>query len=212
MIRWNKRCVDILVSMGILVLCLPLCIFLALLIKMTSRGPFLYCSVRIGQQGRLFRCWKFRSMYVDAEERLQQLLAANPEYMREWNTYFKLKNDPRLTWMGKFLRRTSLDELPQLWNVLRGDLSLVGPRPFLPQELSVVRSVLEKEPLAQIPPFLLDVRPGLTGLWQISGRNHLSFEKRIQLDLEYIHSWSFMGDIAIMGKTIPVLLFGKGAF
>lgn len=212
MIRWNKRCVDIIISVGILACSIPLCILLAILIKMTSRGPFLYCSVRVGQEGRLFKCWKFRSMYVDAEMRLQQLLASNSDYRREWEAYFKLKNDPRLTWIGKFLRRTSLDELPQLWNVLRGDLSLVGPRPFLPQELSVVRSVLEKEPLAKMKPFLLDVRPGLTGLWQISGRNHLTFEKRIQLDLEYIHSWSFMGDIVIMLKTIPVLLFGKGAF
>ncbi len=206
---FNKRLLDIGVSSAILIIGMPFFIVLATLIKLTSPGPIFYSSLRIGQEGRLFRCWKFRSMFKDAEERLQPLLQKHPEYQAEWSTYFKLKNDPRLTYIGKLLRQTSIDELPQLWNVLWGHLSLVGPRPFLPNELSEVKRVLVEEAPAHL---LFSVRPGLTGLWQVSGRNYLTFSDRIRLDLEYIHQRTFLFDLKIIGKTIPMLLWPKGAF
>lgn len=146
-------------------------------------------------------------MFCDAEHRLTQLLAENPHYRKEWKKYFKLKDDPRLTRIGKFLRKTSLDEFPQFWNVLLGDLSLVGPRPFLPNELDAIRQVIGKDTQA-----LFSVKPGLTGIWQISGRSYLTFEQRVLLDLNYLHLRSFLFDLIIIGKTIPMLIHPKGAF
>lgn len=148
-------------------------------------------------------------MFEDADQRLHQLLQQNPTYIQEWNTYFKLKNDSRVTWVGKFLRRTSLDELPQFWNVLIGDLSLVGPRPFLPSELSEVRRWLVTDANAQL---LFCIRPGITGLWQTSGRSELPFASRVHLDLEYVRRRSFLFDLKLIGKTIPMLIWPKGAF
>ena len=203
----TKRGLDIFFSLIVLICGIPLFILLAAMVKITSQGSVFYCSKRIGQGGKLFTCWKFRSMFCDAEHRLTQLLAENPHYQKSWKKYFKLKDDPRLTRVGRFLRKTSLDEFPQFWNVLLGDLSLVGPRPFLPNELDAIRQVIGKDTQS-----LFSVKPGLTGIWQISGRNYLTFEQRILLDLNYLHLRSFLFDLIIIGKTIPMLIHPKGAF
>ncbi len=203
----SKRTLDILFSLIVLTLGLPLFLVLAVFIKMTSPGPVFYCSMRIGRDGTHFKCWKFRSMFCDAEHRLTQLLAENPHYRKEWKKYFKLKEDPRLTKIGKFLRKTSLDEFPQFWNVLLGDLSLVGPRPFIPNEIDEIKRIIGKETHA-----LFSVKPGLTGIWQTSGRSQLTFHQRVLLDLNYIHQRSFLFDLIIIGKTIPMLIHSKGAF
>lgn len=208
----GKRIFDVLFSGVVLLLGIPLCILLALLIKLTSQGPVFYRSQRIGKGGRPFQCWKFRSMFLHADQQLENLLSHNPEYKQEWKQYCKLKNDPRLTPIGKVLRRTSLDEFPQFFNVLIGDLSLVGPRPFLVTELEQIKSILENQSPSVDPNVLFSVRPGLTGLWQVSGRNHLTFKQRIELDLRYLDEQSFLHDLFIIGKTIPVLIFSKGAF
>ena len=202
-----KRSFDILFSSLILFCGLPLFLLVALLIKSTSSGPIFYCSLRVGQEGKLFRFWKFRSMYKDAGEQLEALLKRDRTIQREWHLYFKLKNDPRITPLGKFLRKTSLDEFPQFWNVLKGDLSLVGPRPYLPSELDRVKRIAGSE--AQK---MLAIRPGLTGVWQTSGRSFLTFEQRIRLDLDYISRRSFLLDLQLILKTVPLLLFSKGAF
>lgn len=203
----SKRAFDILFSLVVLACGLPIFVVLAIIIKATSPGPVFYTSKRIGKDGKLFTCWKFRSMFCDAEHRLTQLLAENPHYRREWKKYFKLKEDPRLTKIGKFLRKTSLDEFPQFWNVLVGDLSLVGPRPFLPNEMNAIKQVIGKQTQA-----LFSVKPGITGIWQTSGRSFLTFEQRILLDLNYLNLRSFLFDLTIIGKTIPMLVHPKGAF
>lgn len=203
----SKRMLDICFSLFVLVCGLPLFVILIISIKATSPGPIFYFSKRIGREGKLFTCWKFRSMFCDAEHRLTQILAENPHYRREWKKYFKLKDDPRLTRIGKFLRKTSLDEFPQFWNVLLGDLSLVGPRPFLPKEIHAIRQVIGKD-----TQLLFSVKPGLTGIWQTSGRNYLTFEQRVLLDMNYLHQRSFLFDLRIIGKTIPMLIQPKGAF
>jgi exopolysaccharide production protein ExoY len=134
-------------------------------------------------------------------------LKSDPKLQKEWNIYFKLKNDPRVTPFGKFLRKTSLDEFPQFWNVLKGELSVVGPRPYLPNELPTIKKIAGPNVRK-----MLSVRPGLTGIWQTSGRSYLTFEQRVQLDLDYIGSRSFLFDLQLIAKTIPVLIFPKGAF
>lgn len=204
---WNKRAFDILFSIFALIVGLPLFLIIALLVKISSPGPIFYCSLRIGRSGSLFKFWKFRSMYRDADEKLENLLSSNKHLRKEWSKYYKLKNDPRLTRIGKFLRKTSLDEIPQFWNVLVGDLSVVGPRPYLPREEETIRKIIGN----QIQE-MLSVRPGLTGIWQTSGRSFLSFERRVQLDLLYVKERSFFYDLRLILKTIPMLVFPKGAF
>lgn len=203
----SKRLFDILFSACVLIAASPFLFTIALLVKVSSPGPVFYCSLRLGKEKRLFRFWKFRSMYRDADERLEDLLSGNLRLKEEWNTYFKLKNDPRLTRIGRFLRRTSLDEFPQFWNVLIGDLSVVGPRPYLPREGEKIDEILQEKTTR-----LFSLRPGLTGLWQTSGRNFLTFEQRVKLDLKYVEEHSFFTDLRFIGKTIPMLLFPKGAF
>ncbi len=205
--KWVKRLFDIVFSTAMLTLGAPLFFIVALLIKSTSPGPIFYCSRRLGRFGKQFKFWKFRSMHVDAEQKLKTLLAQNPSLREEWALYFKLKEDPRCTRLGKFLRKTSLDEIPQFWNILKGDLSLVGPRPYLPNELSKIQSIIGEE-----WKLLFSVRPGLTGLWQTSGRSFLTFEDRVRLDLEYIDKRSFLYDLKLIAKTIPVIFFPNGAF
>jgi len=202
-----KRCFDIALSGLALLFGLPLFLAIALIVKCTSTGPIFYSSLRLGRQGRLFKFWKFRSMYQDADHKLGQLLNSDPALKREWSLYFKLKQDPRVTPIGKFLRKTSLDELPQFWNVLIGELSIVGPRPYLPNE----RKDIEKIVGAAIE-HMLSVRPGLTGIWQTSGRSFLTFEQRVKLDLQYVSARSFLFDLRLIAKTIPMILFPKGAF
>ncbi len=199
-----KRTFDIIFSLTGLIILSPLFLFVAILIKLTSKGPIIYSQERIGRGGLVFKCHKYRTMRCDAEMQLNQLLECNPELLKEWKNNRKLKKDPRVTKIGVYLRKTSLDELPQLWNVLKGDLSLVGPRPVLKEELiSHYKSKAEK---------ILSVRPGITGLWQISGRNHLKYEKRIFLDEKYVEEQSLLLDLRILIKTIPVVFQGNGAY
>ncbi len=202
-----KRAFDIVFSLSVLILGAPLFLCIALLVKLTSAGPIFYCSLRIGRQGQLFKFWKFRSMHRDADERLTELLQSSLQLRQEWNTYFKLKQDPRLTGIGKFIRKTSLDEIPQFWNVLVGNLSVVGPRPYLPKEQETISTVIGEEIET-----LLSIRPGLTGLWQTSGRNFLTFKQRVALDLQYVKERSFLYDIRLILKTVPALFFPNGAF
>lgn len=193
-----KRIVDFTVAVVVLVLSVPVLLGVALSIRLTSRGSILFRQVRCGLNGRRFVLYKFRTMVEDAEARLEEVAHLN--HMN--GPVFKARNDPRVTAIGRFLRRFSLDELPQLWNVIRGDMSLVGPRPPIPEEV------------AQYTPWQrrrLAMKPGLTGLWQISGRNELDFDRWMELDLEYIDTWSPWLDFKILLKTIPAVLSGRGA-
>jgi Undecaprenyl-phosphate galactose phosphotransferase WbaP len=200
--RLLKRMFDLLVAMLLLLLgALPFA-YLAWRIRRDG-GPAIFAHQRVGQSGRMFPCYKFRTMHVDAEQQLRKLLATDPAMQEEWEREFKLRNDPRITRIGRFLRRTSLDELPQLLNVIRGEMSLVGPRPIIPAEL---------ERYGDDADYFLMVRPGMTGLWQVSGRNDLSYETRVYLDTWYVKNWSLWYDIAILFKTIPVVLRRNGAY
>ncbi len=202
--RAVKRIFDVLFSLSILVLFIPIFVAIAIAIRFSSKGPIVYSHQRIGRGGKKFGCYKFRTMYPDAEVKLKSILESNPELKREWEKSYKLKNDPRVTPIGSFLRKTSLDEFPQFWNVLKGDLSVVGPRPVIRDE--IVKYYGEKA--AKV----LSVRPGLTGLWQVSGRSNISYDSRILLDEEYINKQSLSLDIKLVLKTIPAMLSSKGAY
>ena len=195
-----KRLIDVTGSLVGMVLLSPLLLGIALAVKLTSPGPVIFSQVRVGRYGRHFRFYKFRSMYIDAEARKAELLSQNES---KDGVIFKMKDDPRITRVGKFLRRTSLDELPQLWNVFIGDMSLVGPRPPVPSE--VAQYTLEDRKR-------LDVIPGITCLWQIKGRSEIPFHEQVRLDKEYILAPSVWKDIAILFKTIPAIIGGKGAY
>ena len=195
-----KRAIDVLGSLVGMVLLSPVFLGIALAVKLTSPGPVIFAQVRVGRYGRHFRFYKFRSMYVDAEERKKELLAKNES---KDGVIFKMKDDPRITKVGKFLRRTSLDELPQLWNVFIGDMSLVGPRPPVPKEVQEYTLEDRKR---------LDVIPGITCLWQIKGRSEIPFHEQVRLDKEYILAPSVWNDIKILLKTIPAIIGGKGAY
>lgn len=199
-----KRVFDAIFSLCAILFFLPLGIIIVALIKLSSSGPAFYSSKRVGKEGRDIYCWKFRTMCTDAPQKLQQILEENPKLRQEWETYFKLKDDPRVNAIGKFLRKTSLDELPQFWNVLKGDLSVVGPRPVTEEEI--------KKYFGDKASKILSVRPGLTGIWQTSGRNLLTFEERIKLEESYVDHQSLSLDLRIIFKTIPMLFFAKGAF
>jgi exopolysaccharide biosynthesis polyprenyl glycosylphosphotransferase len=196
----SKRALDIaLTGLGLLVLS-PFFGLLAILIKMDSPGPVLFTQTRIGRNGEPFRCWKFRSMFADAEQRKNELLALNE---MAGGTTFKMKRDPRITRVGRLIRRASIDELPQLWNVLVGDMSLVGPRPPLPQEVAEY-TAHERRRLA--------VKPGITCIWQVSGRSDIPFHEQVLLDIEYIEKRSFWLDLALLLRTIPAVLLARGAY
>ncbi|MBN1946772.1 MAG: sugar transferase [Bradymonadales bacterium] len=202
--RWYlKRPADILFALGILLLLFPFLLLIALLIKLDSQGPVLYPCSRVGRGGRTFRFYKFRSMHENTSGQLKAIMESSPHISGEYLAYHKIRRDPRVTRMGHFLRRFSLDELPQVINVLKGDMSLIGPRPYLIEELP------ELEEKARI---ILSIRPGLTGLWQVSGRNRLSFERRIELDSYYALHWSLKLDITILARTLPVVIKGEGAY
>lgn len=194
-----KRSLDIIVSATLLVLLAPLFLLLACLIK-ADGGPVFYSQMRIGQGGRMFRFWKFRSMVVNADQLRAELQCQN---QMQGGVLFKMKRDPRITTIGRLLRRTSLDELPQLWNVLRGDMSLVGPRPALPQEVLNYDSRACRR---------LEVPQGITCLWQIQGRNLIPFAGQVALDLDYAQKQRFVQDIKILASTIPAVVTGKGAY
>lgn len=195
-----KRAFDIVFSLLALLVLSPLFLLVAILIKLEDRGPVFLAQTRVGLHGREFKMFKFRSMIVNAEAKLQDLLAQN---QHAGGVTFKIKDDPRITRVGKWLRKFSIDEFPQFWNVLRGDMSIVGPRPCLPRE--VEHYTLEQRRR-------LEVTPGLTCLWQIGGRAEIDFSGQVQLDVRYIESQTFWGDLIILAKTVPAVLLSKGAY
>jgi exopolysaccharide production protein ExoY len=200
--RALKRTLDLVVAVAALTVCLPGIALLALLVKLNSRGPVLFGQTRVGRGGATTMVWKFRTMRVDAEDHLK----IDPEL---WSRYvqngFKLRpeHDPRLTRVGRWMRRFSLDELPQLWNVLKGEMSLVGPRPVLADELEVLYGEHSSD--------YLSVKPGLTGLWQVNGRSEVTGPARRALDVAYIREWGVMLELSILARTIPAVLSGRGA-
>lgn len=198
-----KRGFDILAASTGLVLLSPLFVLLALLVKLSDGGSVFYGHRRIGRGGRVFRCLKFRTMVPNGDEVLAAHFAANPESRAEWQATRKLKNDPRVTRVGQVLRKLSLDELPQIINILQGDMSIVGPRPVVKDELDIYGSCAV---------FYLKSRPGLTGLWQISGRNDVSYDSRVALDRHYVENWSFSADLLIIVKTIPAVCSSRGSY
>lgn len=204
--RYNrvlKRIFDIVVSLCGLVFVVPIGLLLGLLIYLDSPGPILFAHKRIGQGGQCFSCYKFRSMVPNAQQILSEYLAQHPEAREEWNRDFKLKDDPRITRMGKFLRKTSLDELPQLVNVLKGEMSLVGPRPIVEAEIAKYGDYIHD--------FYL-VPPGITGMWQVNGRSDTTYEQRVEMDSWYVRNWSVWIDMVYLLKTFKVVLERKGAY
>lgn len=194
-----KRVTDVIGSAVALVLLLPIFAIVALLIKLEDGGPVFFAQKRVGKWGKEFRMLKFRSMCVDAERRLQAILAKN---QHSTGVTFKLKDDPRITRVGRYLRKFSVDELPQFYNVLKGDMSLVGPRPPVPREVALYTAADRRR---------LEVTPGLTCFWQIGGRANIDFPQQVQLDVQYIESQSFWVDLKILIKTVPAVLLGRGA-
>jgi Undecaprenyl-phosphate galactose phosphotransferase WbaP len=201
--RLVKRAVDIVVTAAIGILAAPLMAILCLLIKLDSPGAIFYVHRRIGRGHRTFNVCKFRSMMVNGDAILQQHLRDNPAAAEEWRRTQKLQNDPRITRLGRFLRITSLDELPQLWNILRGDMSLVGPRPVVEAEMHKYGSMFSH---------YAKVAPGLTGLWQVSGRNNTTYEERIELDTYYVRNWSLCLDLYLLARTVFVVMRREGAY
>ena len=203
--RILKRFGDIVFSLAVLGLGMPVFFLIALIVRLSSPGPVFYVQCRVGRGYQRFGCIKFRTMRSDADAVLARVLRDSPSLREEYERDFKLKSDPRITLIGRFLRRSSLDELPQFLNVLRGEMSVVGPRPIVDEELMRYGPYMDE---------VLAVRPGLTGLWQVSGRNNLSYKKRVKLDLIYARSRSLLLDLAIMLRTFGVLLFpmDRGAY
>lgn len=204
---WNmlaKRAFDLVVGGFVLIAVLPLLAAIALAVKLDSPGPVIFAHRRIGRGGNEFKCYKFRTMHLNNEEVLGKYLERNPEAKREWKKYAKLRdNDPRVTHIGRVLRKFSLDELPQIFNVLKGEMSLVGPRPYLPREYLDLDNHAES---------ILLARPGITGLWQVSGRNEIDFEGRLQLESWYVRNWSLWLDITLLIRTVGVVLARRGAY
>ena len=198
-----KRTLDVVASASALLFLAPLLLIISALV-MLDGGPAVFGHKRVGRDGRPFRCLKFRSMVTDAGEALAKLLREDPEAARLWAETRKLPRDPRITRIGRFLRATSLDELPQLVNVLRGEMSLVGPRPVVQDELDEHYGVAAAS--------YLSVRPGITGLWQISGRSDTTYAERVALDCRYVREFTFWGDLRILFRTVPAVLFGRGAY
>lgn len=196
-----KRGMDLIVASVLLVFCTPFVVIIALLVRLDG-GPALFRHRRIGRGGRTFVCYKFRTMTMDAEAHLASILAESPRARTEWLANHKLVDDPRVTPIGRWLRRTSLDELPQLVNVLKGDMSMVGPRPVVRDELARYG--------VEIPQYLR-ARPGLTGLWQISGRSDLSYKDRVRLDGWYLRNMTLVGDLKILVRTCWIVIHGRGA-
>jgi undecaprenyl-phosphate galactose phosphotransferase len=199
--RVAKRAFDIAAASFLIIALSPLLLAIAIMIR-RGGGPALYRHKRVGFEGQTFGCIKFRSMDVNGDRILAELLAKDPEAAAEWAATQKLRNDPRITPIGRFLRNTSLDELPQLLNVLHGEMSLVGPRPVVQSELSFYGENAD---------YYMQARPGMTGLWQVSGRSDTTYEQRVRLDVWYVRNWTLWHDLAILMKTIPVVLFRRGA-
>ena len=200
--RFQKRVMDGMLAFAAFVALLPAFALIPLLIKLTSRGPVFYRQARLGRRGKPFMVWKFRSMYADADKRLERLLADNPAAAEEWASNFKLKNDPRVTPLGRLLRRTSLDELPQLFNVFLGQMALIGPRPIVADEVKHYGTSYET---------FSSVSPGITGLWQVSGRSDTGYDRRVALDTYYVLNWSPWLDIWILMRTVLAVVLMRGA-
>jgi Undecaprenyl-phosphate galactose phosphotransferase WbaP len=198
-----KRVMDILISIIIGLFTLPLMLSTALLIKLDSPGPVFYKQTRLGKDGCKIIIYKFRTMRMDADKVLDEYLANNPKAQREWNETQKLREDPRITRVGKWVREFSVDEIPQLFNILKGNMSIVGPRPIMLDQRSLYGEAID---------VYMSVRPGLTGFWQVSGRNHTSFSQRAIYDVYYVRNWSFLLDISIILRTIWVVLSRDGAY
>jgi undecaprenyl-phosphate galactose phosphotransferase len=198
-----KRLFDLASVIVILALFGWLMVIIALLIRVNGRGV-IFGHERVGRGGRTFQCYKFRSMVPDSQRVLQELLERDPEARAEWERDFKLKDDPRITRIGKFIRKTSLDELPQLWNVVKGEMSIVGPRPVIQEEFDLYYGHAREH--------YLSVPPGLTGLWQVSGRNDLGYEQRVELDKRYVESWNVFSDFMIVMRTVKVMVVRRGAY
>ena len=203
--KFIKNLFDIIFSLFILVAFFPLFIIIALLVKLSSRGPIFFLQERIGKNNVPFKCIKFRTMYPESKDILQNLLNKDEKIKKEFEETHKIKNDPRITTIGKFLRKTSLDELPQFFNVLRNEMSIVGPRPIVKAEKKKYGKNLNK---------VLSIKPGITGLWQVSGRNNLTYKKRVKLDINYVKNYNLLMDIRILIRTFGVILFplDRGAY
>ncbi len=202
--KFFKNLFDIILALVLTPFLIPLIFLLGFIIKIDSKGPVFFRHERVGKDGKKIKVFKFRTMYRDAQERLKKILEEDKEARKEWETYFKLKNDPRVTKVGRFLRKTSLDELPQIFNVLKGEMSFVGPRPVVEDEI--------KKYYKDYAKFYYMVKPGITGLWQISGRNDVDYDNRVKLDTWYVLNWSLWLDIMILFKTVSVVLNKKGAY
>jgi Undecaprenyl-phosphate galactose phosphotransferase WbaP len=198
-----KRIMDIGISLILGLVFLPILLFVALMIRLDSPGPIFYTQERLGKGGRKIKIYKFRSMHVNADRVLNEYLANNPEAREEWMQNQKLRNDPRITHTGKWIRGFSLDEVPQLFNILKGDMSLVGPRPIMLEQKTLYGNGID---------LYRSVRPGLTGFWQVSGRNHTTFHQRTLFDSYYVRNWSLWFDINILWRTVWVVLSRTGAY
>ncbi len=201
----HKSIVDIILSLIILSMVFPLFFIIPILIKLTDKGPIFYKQKRIGYKGKPFFIIKFRTMYPDAEKRLKEILEKDPKAREQWEKTWKLRNDPRITPIGKLLRKTSLDELPQFFNVLKGEMSVVGPRPVVEEELKKFYKDKAK--------YYISVKPGITGYWQVEGRSDIKdYEKRVEMDVWYVKNMSLWLDLKIIFKTLWVMLTRKGAY
>jgi Undecaprenyl-phosphate galactose phosphotransferase WbaP len=198
-----KRVLDILVASAGIVVLWPLMLMVALAIRYTDPGPAIFGHERIGLNGRRFKCLKFRSMIINSEAALRDLLERDTAAAAEWAQSQKLKNDPRVTKLGRLLRETSLDELPQLWNVLKGDMSIVGPRPIVSAEVRRYGSDFNA---------YASTKPGITGLWQVTGRSDCTYDERVSLDVAYVQNWSIVRDVWIIARTIVVVFARKGSY
>jgi Undecaprenyl-phosphate galactose phosphotransferase WbaP len=200
--RRAKRVLDLMLTVAGGIMVCPLLMVICIWIKLDSPGPAFYGHRRLGVGGKHFRCWKFRTMHTDAERLLDKFLRSDPELRAEWECNFKLRNDPRVTRIGRFLRKTSLDELPQLWNVLRGEMSLVGPRPIVDAEIPKYGTVYD---------MYRRIMPGISGFWQVSGRSDTNYVERVKLDAYYVNNWSVWLDIVILARTVWIVVRGRGA-
>jgi exopolysaccharide production protein ExoY len=199
----SKRSFDILVAFAALIVLSPIFVLIMALVKYSDGGSVFYGHRRIGYNGSMFRCLKFRTMSENSDTLLQQYFEQNPAAYEEWRTTRKLQDDPRVTVVGTVLRKLSLDELPQLINILRGEMSIVGPRPVVEDELELYEASAV---------YYLQTRPGLTGLWQVSGRNDVSYSARIEFDTHYVRNWSLAADLVIVARTIPAVCLSRGSY
>ena len=198
-----KRSLDVSTVLCVVLFVFPLMLASIVVLLLLQGRPVFIRHKRIGKSGKPFLCLKFRTMVTDADAVLRRHLAENPAALDEWQKTFKLKNDPRVTWLGRFLRKSSLDEIPQLWNILKGEMSLVGPRPIVEAEKPRYGMYIEH---------YCRVRPGLTGLWQVKGRSDTDYDTRVQLDVEYVGSMSLLRDLKIVAMTVPAVLMSKGSY